>query len=258
MMHCSNQSYKWHAPLPFKPTSGHNEKNRQQVPLMSKTVLVAGASRGIGLEFAVQYAADGWQVVAGCRAPEQARHWMPVGVDLQSLDVTDANSIAALGWHLDDAPLDLLVVSAGILGPDSKGFAAPSNTIFDAIMHTNVLGPTRLIQAFGSNVARAHGVIAVISSKTGSISQATETDALVYRCSKAAANMLTKVAANTFGPQGAIVVSLHPGWVRTEMGGPDATVGVSESVEGMREVIAKLSVGDNGSFLDYTGRSVDW
>ncbi|MBS1209067.1 MAG: short-chain dehydrogenase [Proteobacteria bacterium] len=225
---------------------------------MSKTVLVAGASRGIGLEFAVQYAAEGWHVIAGCRAPEQARRWMPATVDLQKLDLTDANSIAALGWHLDDDPLDLLIACAGVFGPDTGSFAAPGDDAFNSVMHTNVLGPMRLIQAFGTNVARAQGVIAVLSSRMGSIGETSGSDALAYRCSKAAANMVVKAAANEFGPQGATVISLHPGWVRTEMGGPNAQVGVSESVEGLRRVIANLSTDDNGSFLDYTGRNLSW
>lgn len=225
---------------------------------MSKTVLIAGASRGIGLEFAVQYAAEDWRVIAGCRAPEQARGWAPANVDLQSLDVTDVNSVAALSWHFDDAPLDLLIVNAGVFGPDTGSFAAPGDDTFDTVMHTNVLGPMRLIQVFASCVARAGGVIAVMSSKMGSIHETGGTDALAYRCSKAAANMLVKVAANEFGPQGATVVSLHPGWVRTDMGGPNAAISVSESVEGLRKVIDGLSADDNGCFLDYTGRKLSW
>jgi len=225
---------------------------------MSKTALIAGASRGIGLEFVVQYAAEDWQVVAGCRNPEQAKRWMPAGVDLQPLDVTNANSIAALGWHLDEEPLDLLVVCAGVFGPDSGGFCAPGDAAFDQVMHTNVLGPMRMIQAFGGNVARAGGSIVVLSSQLGSITDTHTKDALAYRSSKAAANMVMRVAANEYGPLGATVVSLHPGWVRTDMGGPQATVGVSESVEGLRNVIAQLKPEDNGSFLDYMGHRLEW
>lgn len=225
---------------------------------MKKTVLVAGASRGIGLEFAVQYAAEGWQVIAACRTPEEAKGWAPADVDLQALDVTDANSIAALAWHLDDAPLDLLIINAGIFGPDTGSFAAPGDDAFNLVMATNVLGPMRLIQAFGANVARAGGSIAVLSSRMGSIYETAGSDALAYRCSKAAANMVVKAAANEFGPQGAVVVSLHPGWVRTDMGGPNAKIGVTDSVDGLRKVLAGLSHDDNGCFIDYTGRRLNW
>lgn len=225
---------------------------------MSKTVLIAGASRGIGLEFAVQYAAEGWRVIACCRSPEQAKGWLPAEVDVQALDVTCPDSIAALGWHLDEEPLDLLICNAGVFGPDTGSFAAPGDAAFDQVMHTNVLGPMRLIQVLGESVARAKGVIAVLSSKMGSVYETTGTDALAYRCSKAAVNMVVKAAANEYGPQGATVLSLHPGWVRTEMGGPNALVSVSESVEGLRKVIEQAGSDDNGHFIDYAGRSLSW
>lgn len=225
---------------------------------MGKTALIAGASRGIGLELAVQYAAEGWQVIAACRSPEQARNWLPGGVDVQTLDVTSPESVAALAWHLDDEPLDLLICNAGVLGPETGGFAAPGDAAFDEVMHTNVLGPMRVIQAFGSNVAAARGVVAVISSKMGSIAETQGADTLAYRCSKAAANMVVKAAANQYGQAGACVVALHPGWVQTEMGGRDAVLGVSESVEGLRRVIAGLDEDDNGHFIDYAGRRLPW
>jgi NAD(P)-dependent dehydrogenase (short-subunit alcohol dehydrogenase family) len=225
---------------------------------MAKTVLVAGASRGIGLEFAVQYAADGWNVVAGCRNPAQARSWLPPSVDLQPLDVTERASVEALAEHLAETGLDLVIINAGVSGPDAAGFVAPDEASFDKVMHTNVLGPMRLIQALGANVAAAGGVVAVLSSKMGSIEQADAANALAYRCSKAAANMVVKAASCVFGPLGAVVVGLHPGWVRTDMGGPNAHLGVTESVEDLREVIAGLSEGSNGSFFDYTGRQLPW
>lgn len=225
---------------------------------MAKTVLVAGASRGIGLEFAVQYAAEGWQVIAGCRNPEQARKWVPPSVDLQSLDVTHPESIDALRWHVNDAALDLLIINAGVAGPDAMGFVAPDPTDFDLVMHTNVLGPMRLIETFAPTVALQRGTIAVISSRMGSIEQTEAANALTYRCSKAAANMVVKAASCEFGPKGAVVVGLHPGWVRTDMGGPNAHLGVTECVEELREVIDGLSAGSNGCFFDYTGHALPW
>lgn len=225
---------------------------------MSRTVLIAGASRGLGLELAVQYAADGWQVIAGCRSPEQTRGWLPGNVDVQPLDVCSPESIAALGWHLDDAPLDLMICNAGLYGPDSGSFIAPGDATFDEVMHTNVLAPMRLIQMFGRCVASARGVMAVMSSRMGSIADTTGSDALVYRASKAAANMVVKAAANEFGPMGARVVALHPGWVRTDMGGEGASLGVAEAVDGLRSVLAGIDDDDNGHFIDYSGRRLVW
>lgn len=225
---------------------------------MGSKVVIAGASRGIGLELAVQYAADDWEVVAGCRDPEGARRWLPPGADLQKLDVTIATSVAALAWHLDDAPLDLLIVNAGLFGPDTQQFAAPGDSEFDQVMHTNVLGPMRLIQAFAPAVALAGGKIVVMTSRMGSISETTGSGGLAYRCSKAAVNMVVKAAANEFGPQGASVIALHPGWVRTDMGGGEAALGVTEAVEQMRALIAGLGADDNGRFFDYAGRHIGW
>ena len=225
---------------------------------MFKKVLIAGASRGIGLELAVQYAADGWSVIAACRDPDTARSWLPAHVDLQRLDVSNANSVASLAYHLDEAPLDLLIVCAGAYGPDTQGFLAPSDENFDLVMHTNVLGPMRVIQAFAPCVASVKGAIVVLSSKMGSIASASATTGLLYRASKAAVNMVVKIAATEYGPQGAIVISMHPGWVRTEMGGPDATLSVTESVEQMRALIAGLDEHDNGEFCDYSGRILEW
>ncbi|MFT3735481.1 MAG: SDR family NAD(P)-dependent oxidoreductase [Rhodocyclaceae bacterium] len=225
---------------------------------MKPRVLIAGASRGIGLEMAVQYAAEGWQVIAACREPEQARHWLPPAVDLQTMDITQAESIATLAWHLDDAPLDLLIVNAGIYGPDTEHFIAPSDEEFDRVMHTNVLGAMRVIQAFAPNVAAAKGCIVSLTTRMASMSQTTSAFGLLYRASKAALNMVSRAAAAEFGPKGAIVVCLHPGWVRTDMGGHDATLSVTESVEQMRHIIGSLGPGDNGRFLDQGGRSIEW
>ena len=225
---------------------------------MGKTVLVAGASRGIGLEFAVQYASDDWNVIAGCRRPDQAKRWLPASVVIQPLDVSDLASIEALAWHLNDTPLDLLILNAGVSGSEVTDFVAPEIADFDRVMHTNVLGPMRMIQAFGASVVELGGVIASISSRMGSIEETGNAGELTYRCSKAALNMVTKAASCEYGPQGVTVVALHPGWVRTDMGGPQADLGVTESVEHLRNVIAGLTADSNGLFLDYTGRSLPW
>lgn len=225
---------------------------------MPKKVLIAGASRGIGLELAVQYAAEGWDVIATCREPDAARGWLPANVDVQTLDVSSATSVAGLAWHVDDTPIDLLIVCAGVYGPSTGSFLAPGDEDFDLVMRTNVLGPMRLIQALASSVAQAQGVMVVISSKMGAMSSCSKSNGLLYRASKAAANMVVKVAANEFGAQGATVISLHPGWVQTDMGGAEADLNVTDAVEQIRKTLANIGANHNGKFFDLTGRELAW
>ncbi|GAA5174699.1 SDR family oxidoreductase [Niveibacterium umoris] len=227
--------------------------------MAQKTVLIAGASRGIGLEFARQYAIQGWKVYAGVRTPAKATELMRVkGVEVIPLDVTSANSIAGAAWHADEDPLDLLVVCAGLYGPETQGFLAPGNEDFDAVMHTNVLGPMRVIQAFADSLISRRGKIAVISSTMGSISGTTSATGLLYRASKAAVNMVAKCAASEYGPRGLTVVSLHPGWVKTAMGGPNAQIEAYDSVLGMRGVLDRVGPADNGAYLNYDGTPIPW
>ena len=227
--------------------------------MTQKTVLIAGASRGLGLEFARQYGIAGWTVVAGARTPAKANELLRVkGVEVLPLDVLSANSIAGAAWHADSEPLDLLIVNAGVLGVRSNGFLAPGDEDFDTVMRTNVLGPMRLIQAFGDSVAAARGTIAVLSSRMGSIAETGSSDSILYRTSKAAANMVVKCASLEYGPKGATVVALHPGWVRTDMGGAGAALEPYDAVAGMRKVIAGLTATDNGGFFDYSGKALPW
>lgn len=227
--------------------------------MTQKTVLIAGASRGIGLEFARQYAIQGWKVYAGVRTPAKATELLRVkGAEVIPLDVTSANSIAGAAWHADEDPLDLLIVCAGLYGPNTSSFLAPGDEDFDAVMHTNVLGPMRVIQAFADSVVRKQGKIGVVSSKMGSIANTAGSVGTLYRASKAAANMVVKCAANQYGAQGATVVSLHPGWVRTEMGGPNADIEVYDSVLGMRGVLDRIGPADNGGFFNYDGTPIPW
>lgn len=225
---------------------------------MKKKVLIAGASRGIGLELAVQYAAEDWDVIACCRNVEEARRWLPASVDLQPLDITSAQSITDLAERLGDVHIDLLISCAAEFGPGFKDFYAPTDEEFDLVMHTNTLGPLRLFQAFGESVVKAQGTIVALSSVMGSIADTESVSGILYRCSKAALNMVMKLASCDYGRRGATVVSLDPGWVRTDMGGPNAPLSVSESVENMRGVIAGLKHACNGCFFDHQGKLRSW
>ncbi|MFT4172074.1 MAG: SDR family NAD(P)-dependent oxidoreductase [Rhodocyclaceae bacterium] len=223
-----------------------------------KNVLIAGASRGIGLELAVQYAADDCHVVAGCRQPDDARKWLPPAVDLQELDVTRIESVAALAWHCDDMPLSLMVIAAGVQGPTMEHFLAPGDQDFDTVMHTNVLGAMRLIQAFAPSVARTHGRIVVLSSHLGSLAGTHVATQPLYRASIAAANMVTRMAAAAYRSAGITVTSIDPGSVRTDMGGPQAELGVAEAVDTLRGLIDSLDPAHNGHFIDLGGHTLAW
>lgn len=227
--------------------------------MTQKTVLIAGASRGLGLEFARQYSIASWKVLAGVRRPAKATELMRVkSVEIIPLDVTSINSIAGAAWHADEDPLDLLLICAGLRGSCSDGFLAPEDDEFDAVMHTNVLGAMRVIQVFGDSVAKAHGKISVLTSGMGSITDLDSDSSMLYRASKAAENMVVKCAALEYGPKGATVVALHPGWVRTDMGGEAAQIDAYDSVRGLRAVIDRLSPEYNGAFLDYRGETLPW
>ena len=222
----------------------------------ASTVLVAGASRGLGREFVNQYLADGWQVIAGVRTAGAER--FDDGVRVLKLDVTRKADVDAADAALGDAPLDLLVIVAGQTGTRSQDFAAPDDAEFDAVMRTNVLGPMRLIEALAPRIAAARGTIAVLSSAMGSIGGSQHAGDLIYRTSKAAVNMVVHNAQLQYSPQGLRIVSLHPGWVRTDMGGSNADLSPEDSVAGMRRVIAKLNAEDSGRFFDYQGKALPW
>jgi NAD(P)-dependent dehydrogenase (short-subunit alcohol dehydrogenase family) len=210
------------------------------------TALITGAGRGLGLELARQYAADGWKVI-GTERGAKAKH---------RLDVTDRKQVAALARTLKGEPIDLLFCNAGITG--KKGMT-PGNFDFESwaeVMRVNVLGAAAVAEAFLDNVAASEGKkIAMMSSRLGSITESSGMT-LPYSTSKAALNMLVKGLAAT--QRDIIVVALSPGWVRTDMGGESAPLSPEASVSGMRRVIAGLTIADTGKFLSYEGKPIPW
>ncbi len=218
--------------------------------------LIIGASRGIGREMARQYLADGWRVIATARSAEQCAALSALGAQALTLDVADAESVAGLGWKLDDEKLDVAVLVAGLYGPRHEGF--PTGAEFDAVMHTNVLAAMRLLPLLGPMVARARGKLAVLSSRMGSIGARTAANGSLYRASKAALNSVLVDASIAYGAQGATCVAFHPGWVQTDMGGEQADLPVAHSVAGLRATLAGLSAAANGTFLNYDGTPIPW
>ncbi|MGO4307653.1 MULTISPECIES: SDR family oxidoreductase [unclassified Cupriavidus] len=224
------------------------------------TALVLGASRGLGLEFVRQYRADGWRVIAAARSDEGVAELKALGAEAHKLDVTDAAAMAGLGWKLDGESLDVAIYNAGVIGPRTEGAQPVTREDFDAVMHTNVLGammalPVMLPFVETGNQGRG-GVLAVLSSRMGSISAMDSNRSWLYRVSKAAANAALK--SISLDARHATCVALHPGWVQTDMGGPKADITARQSVSGMRRVLAGVTHRDNGSFHNYDGTAIPW
>jgi NAD(P)-dependent dehydrogenase (short-subunit alcohol dehydrogenase family) len=223
------------------------------------TALIVGASRGIGLEFAKQYRAAGWTVFGTHRREEHRLQLRDLGVQTLNVDVLNTSEVAGLAWQLDGEPIDVAMVNAGVYGPRASSLTqAPTDAEFDLVMRTNVLASMRLIPVIAPLLAPCKGTLGLLTSRMGSIAEANASFGMLYRASKAAANMLGKLAHAQYHDLGVRVLCLHPGWVRTDMGGPNADVEVSTSVTGLRQVIADRHTFLGGSFVDYKGQTIDW
>ena len=223
-----------------------------------KSVLIIGASRGLGLEFVRQYRRDGWLTVGTCRSPEQDALLTAVGATALRLDVADENGFSNLAKALEGRSIDVCIYNAGVSGPRSASVVAPDASEFDAVMHANVLGALRAIPVVAPALARAHGTFAFVSSRMGSIGLMSGSGSVTYRASKAALNAIVKAAALEWGPQGVTCLTFHPGWVKTDMGGANADIEPAVSIAGMRKVIAGATPKSNGRFFDYTGEELAW
>ena len=225
------------------------------------SVLITGANRGLGLEFTRQYAADGWRVFAACRDPARARNLAAVEGDVsaETLDVDDGPQVAALANKLSGQPIDVLINNAGIYGPKDVTRDTVDYDAWGQVFRTNTMSPLAVSAAFAANVAQGgQKKIITLSSIMGSIAENDSSGDFIYRSSKAAVNAVMKSLAGDLKSEGITVAVLHPGWVRTDMGGPDAAIGAPESVTGMRAVIAGLKESDSGRFLNYDGTEIPW
>ena len=222
------------------------------------TVLVIGASRGIGLEFVRQYAADGARVIATVRRAEDTAKLRELGAKPLLLDVLDEAAVAQFGAQLHGEKLDVAIYNAGVYGPRTTAIAAPGGLDFDGVMHTNVRAPMQLIPQLVPALAATGGKLALVSSRMGSISLMSSTSGWLYRVSKAAANAALRAASLELGPHGVVCVAFHPGWVRTEMGGAGADIDAATSVAGMRRVLATANASQNGKFLNFNGEQLSW
>jgi NAD(P)-dependent dehydrogenase (short-subunit alcohol dehydrogenase family) len=230
-----------------------------------KTVLVTGANRGLGLEFARQYAADGCRVLAACRAPDAAQELRALAaqsggrIRVLGVDVRDATGVRTAADAVGNEAIDLLVNNAGVGGPRRESLGQLDYAAWQEVLDVNTLGPMRITEAFLESVARSQEKkIVTITSGLGSIADNTSGGSYAYRSSKAAVNMVMRSLAVDLAPRGIICVVISPGWVRTDMGGRGGRLSPAESIEAMRSVIASLTPDDSGKFLSYTGKAYPW
>lgn len=229
---------------------------------MAYQVLITGANRGIGLEFTKQYAQDGWNVLACCRDIQHASDLQRLAkahanIRVLCMDVADFTQIDALAIQLKNEKIDVLINNAGIY-PDSSLSGANTEDWLEAFK-VNSIAPLKMATAFTAHVANSElKKIATLSSKMGSMSDNTSGGSYIYRSSKAAVNMVMKSLSIDLQPFGIAVVTLHPGWVLTDMGGSNALIDTQTSVLGLRKVIANLNLGNTGRFIAYDAKEIAW
>ena len=222
---------------------------------MTPNILVIGASRGIGLELVRQYREAGARVIATARDAAGLERLQGLGAQAIKLDVDDVASVSGLSWQLDGEQIDVALYVAGVLGGGNAGSPPPAD-VFDQVMRTNVLAPMRVLPML-AEVLAPHAKLVVLSSRMGSMGLRTNGNSWLYRASKAAVNSVLKDIS--FGLQDkAVCVAIHPGWVKTDMGGTGADLDVTQSVSAMRATVAGLRPDQNGTFINYDGQALAW
>ncbi|MDD2684981.1 MAG: SDR family oxidoreductase [Gallionella sp.] len=231
-----------------------------------KTLLITGANRGIGLEFCNQYAVAGWRILACCREPGKADALnklaarYPDLIHLHALTVTDHAQIEQLARTLADESIDLLINNAGVYpAADKRGFGHTDYAEWMAAFNINTMAPLKMVEAFVTQITRSKlKLIVTITSQMGSIDDNGSGGSYLYRSSKAAANMVVKSLAVDLKEKGITAVAFNPGWVKTDMGGPNAMISVEQSVGDMRKVIGGLTPADTGKFIGNDGVVIPW
>lgn len=229
------------------------------------TVLVTGANRGLGLEFARQYAADGWKVYAACRDPDAAPELGQLAaqsggaIRVLALQVTDTASVRAAAQSLAGEAIDVLINNAGVGSPKKQRLGSLDYAAWARVLDVNTLGPMRVVEAFLDSVAKGgERKIVTLTSAMGSIADNGSGGSYAYRSSKAAVNIVIKSLSIDLAPRGITCVVVHPGWVRTDMGGPDGKLTPTQSVAALRGLIAGLKPEDTGRFFNYDGKTYPW
>ena len=223
------------------------------------TVLLMGASRGIGFELARQYIQDGWRVIATARSDEGLEGLKALGAQTLRLDVANPASNSGLAWQLNGEKIDLTIYVAGVVDRNSAS-TPPTRDSFDTVMHTNVMGAMQVIPQIVPMVQETKGVIACISSVMGSLQETTSGNAALYRVSKAALNMVVR-CTQAEQPE-VTVLAIHPGWVQTDMGGAAAPLTPEQSASSLRQtlnhILEQRDPKHRGAFLNHDGSTLPW
>ena len=216
------------------------------------TVLITGANRGIGLEFARQYSGDGWEVIATARQPSAELE--ALGVTIEALDMQELDSVARFGSRIDK--LDLLIANAGTMTPENAETADDARE-WAGMMLTNCIAPYLLAKSVLGHVVQSRGKLIALTSGMGSIAESSG-GYVPYRTSKAALNMAWRSLAIETLKKGVIAAVVDPGWVKTRMGGAHAPTSPEQSVSDMRRLIHRLDRDQSGSFLKRDGTRHSW
>lgn len=228
------------------------------------TVLITGANRGIGLEFARQYLARGDRVLATCRDVKAASALQQLGANhkqlvVLQLDAANDESIAAFPQQLQGEAVDIFINNAGVYGPRDGKFGKVARADWQHVLQVNSVAPLLLTQALMANLNKGKlKKLVYLTSKMGSIADNGGGGHYIYRSSKAALNMVVKSLAIDLAGAGFIAAVLHPGWVKTDMGGPNAQIDTLTSVNGMIKVIDGLDQQQSGGFFNYDGSVIPW
>lgn len=224
------------------------------------TVLITGAARGLGLDFARRYAAKGWKVLACARKPDGLRG-IEGDVHHHPLEVTDYKAVKALAKKLSGEAIDVLICNAGISGErgaDAQSLGSLDPDVWRKVFEVNALAPLMMAEAFAEHVARSRQrKLIAITSILGSIAN-NNGGRYIYRASKTALNMEWSCLARDLAGKNVICVALHPGWVQTDMGGSGAPTPVADSVRGILREVDKATLADSGEFLNWKGNRYAW
>ena len=228
-------------------------------------VLITGANRGIGLEM-VRYAMQqGWRVFACCRNPHNADNLFNIArlsngrISVHIADMLELATVQALSYELRHESIDILINNAGIYGSDKNTFGAVDVDSWLQTFQVNSIAPLKMVEAFSEQLMMGQRkLVACMSSKMGSMADNGYGNSYIYRSSKAALNAVVKSLSIDLKEKGVISVALHPGWVKTEMGGPNAEISTAECVTQIFTNLSSLTINDSGRFIDIDGTDIPW